>query len=128
MECDVSSSSFGAVLHQGTRSVALNVPITVHHMKLTAYERELISIVHVVHHWRPYLWGRAFVIKTGHYSIKFLLDQRLSTILQHQWASKLLQFNFQVEYKRGTTNVMVDALSRRDTETAVVMAISSPLF
>jgi hypothetical protein len=128
MECDVSSSSFGAVLHQGTRSVALNVPITVHHTKLTAYERELISIVYVVHHWRPYLWGHAFVIKTGHYSIKFLLDQRLSTILQHQWASKLLQFNFQVEYKRGTTNVVVDALSRRDTETAVVMAISSPLF
>jgi hypothetical protein len=49
-------------------------PITAHHTKLMAYERKLIGLVHAVHHWRPYLWGRAFVIKTDHYSLKFLLD------------------------------------------------------
>jgi hypothetical protein len=28
----------------------------------------------------PFLWGRAFTVMTDHYSLKFLLDQRLSTI------------------------------------------------
>jgi hypothetical protein len=50
----------------------------------------------------------------------------LSTIPQHQWASKLLGFNFQVEYKPGAHNVVADALSRRNTETATVVAISGP--
>jgi hypothetical protein len=70
--------------------------------------------------------GRAFVIKTDHYSLKFLLDQCLSTIPQHQWASKLLGFNFQVEYKPGAHNVVADALSRCNMETATVVAISGP--
>jgi hypothetical protein len=52
----------------------------------------------------------------------------LSTIPQHQWASKLLGFDFQVEYKPGATNVVADALSRHDTESATTMAISSSSF
>jgi hypothetical protein len=42
------------------------------------------------------MWGRVFMVKTDHYSLKFLLDQRMSMIPQHQWASKLLGFNFTV--------------------------------
>lgn len=34
-------------------------------------------------------------LRTDHFSLKLLLDQRLSTISQHQGASKLLGFNFQ---------------------------------
>jgi hypothetical protein len=68
------------------------------------------------------------VIKTDHYSLKFLLDQRLSTIPQHQWASKLLRFDFWVEYKLGAHNVMADALSHRNMETIAAMAISNPSF
>jgi hypothetical protein len=61
--------------------------------------------------------------------LKFLLDQRLSTIPQHQWASKLLRFDFRVEYNPGKMNVVADALSRRDTDTSVeAMALSAPSF
>jgi hypothetical protein len=67
------------------------------HAKLVAYERELIGLVNVVCHWRPYLWGSSFVVCTDHYSLKFLLDQKLATVLQYQWASKLLGFDFHVE-------------------------------
>jgi hypothetical protein len=44
------------------------------------------------------------------------LDQRLSTIPQHQRASKLLGFDFRVEYKSGVSNIAPDALSHRDIE------------
>jgi hypothetical protein len=55
------------------------------------------------------------VVHTDHYNLKFLLDQKLATLPRHQWASKLLGFDFRVEYKPGTANVVVDALSRRDS-------------
>jgi hypothetical protein len=85
-------------------------------MKIAAYERELIGLVQAVRHWRPYLWGRPFVVRTDHYALKFMLDQRLSTIPQHHWISKLFGFDFRVEYRPGRLNTVADALSRRDAE------------
>ena len=85
--------------------------------------------MHAVRHWRPYLWGRAFLVRTDHYSLKFLLDQRLSTIPQHHWVGKLLGFDFSVEYKPGATNTVADALSRRDTDAeGSVLVLSTPRF
>jgi hypothetical protein len=52
VECDASSHGFGVVLIQEG--------------SLAAYERELIGLVHAVRHWRPYLWGRRFLVKTDH--------------------------------------------------------------
>jgi hypothetical protein len=91
-------------------------PIVARYAKLVAYEREFIGLVHIERHWRPYLWGRLFLIKADHYSLNFLLDQRLSTNPQYQWASKLLGFDFHVEFEPSAVNVVVYALSRRDTE------------
>jgi hypothetical protein len=62
-----------------------------------------------------------------HFSLKYLLDQRLSTIPQHQWASKLVDFDFRVEYRVGVSNIVADALSRLDTEEdAIDMVLSTP--
>jgi len=129
VECDASSSGFGAVLLQEKKPVAFfSRPAAPRHSSLAAYERELIGLVQAVRHWRPYLWGRHFRIRTDHYSLKFLLDQRLATIPQHHWVGKLLGFDFEVEYKPGNTNIVADALSRRDTDIATVFHLSAPQF
>ncbi|WZY79054.1 hypothetical protein YC2023_025438 [Brassica napus] len=47
-----------------------------------------------------------------HYSLKYLLEQRLSTSPQVHWISKLLGFDFSVEYRSGMTNKVAGALSR----------------
>ena len=99
------------------------------HQALAAYERELIGLVLAVRHWRLYLWGRRFIVKTDHYSLKYLLDQRLATLPQHHWVGKLLGFDFSVEYKPGSTNVVADALSHRDTpDDGALLALSAPRF
>jgi hypothetical protein len=121
---------WSVTLHQGEGPVAFfNKPITPRHAKLAAYECELIGLVQAIKHWRSYLWGTPFLIRTGHYSLKLLLDQKLATIPQHQWASKLLGFDFRVEYKLGATNVVADALSCCDTPNdCSFYALSAPTF
>jgi hypothetical protein len=117
VDCDASGIGFGAVLHQGEGSLAFfSRPFAARHQKIAAYEHELIGLVQAVRHWRPYLWGRTFHVRTDHYNLKFLLDQRLSTVPQHQWINKLFGFDFTVEYRPGRLNTVAKALSRRDTE------------
>jgi hypothetical protein len=129
VECDASSHGFGAVLIQEGHPIAFfSRPVAPRHHALAAYERELIGLVQAVRHWRPYLWGRRFTVRTDHYSLKYLLDQRLATIPQHHWVGKLLGFDFSVEYKPGATNAVADALSRRDTVEGALLALSSPRF
>jgi hypothetical protein len=129
VKCDASPHGFGAVLIQEGHPIAFfSRQVAPRHHALATYEHELIGLVQAVRHWRPYLWGRRFTVRTNHYSLKYLLDQRLATIPQHQWVGKLLGFDFSVEYKRGATNAVVDALSRRDIVEGELLALSSPRF
>jgi hypothetical protein len=54
------------------------------------------------------------LVRIDNYSLMFLLDQRLLTVPQHQWISKLFGYNFEVEYRPGRINVAAGALSRCD--------------
>lgn len=129
VECDTSSHGFGTVLIQDKHPVAyFSRPVAPRHRSLAAYERELIGLVHAIRHWRL-VRGAAFLdAPADHYSLKFLLDQRLAKIPQHHWVGKLLGFDFTVEYKPGALNTVADALSRRDTDDGMILAISAPRF
>lgn len=104
------------------------MPIAPHHAKLPTYERELIGLVKAVKNWRPYLRGRPFTVRTDHYSLKFILDQRLTTIPQHTWVTKLFGYDMSVEYRPGKFNTVVDALPLRDEEQLTACALSTPTF
>jgi hypothetical protein len=99
------------------------------HAKLATHEHELIGLVYAVRHWRLYQWGHPFLIRTDHYSLKFLLDQKLARIPHPQWVSKSLRFDFCIEYKPDVTIVVTDALSHHDSEAgAELSALSAPSF
>ncbi|KAF2288781.1 hypothetical protein GH714_013267 [Hevea brasiliensis] len=128
VECDASGVGIGAVLQQSSHPIPFfSRKLADQHHKLAAYESELIGLAKAVVHWRPYLWGRQFLIRTDHYSLKYLLEQRLTTSPQQHWLSKLLGFDFRVEYKAGQQNIVVDALSQQDEEQCTSMAVLQPI-
>lgn len=95
VDCDALGTGFGAVLHQGQSPIAFfSKTVAPQHAMLAAYERDLITLVHAVRHWQPYLWTQEFIICTDHCSLKYLLDQQLSTIPQHTWVRKLFDYSF----------------------------------
>lgn len=53
---------------------------------ISTYEKELIAIV-AVKRWTPYLMDRHFFIKTDHWALKFLTEQKVSN-LQQKWIRK----------------------------------------
>jgi hypothetical protein len=56
VECDVSTHRFGAVLIQEKHPITyFSRLVASRHRSLTAYEWELISLIHDICHWRPYL-------------------------------------------------------------------------
>ena len=70
------------------------------------YEKEMMSILHALKKWRPYLIGRHFKIKTDHDSLKYFLEQRLSSEEQQKWVTKLLGYDFEIVYKNGNQRQM----------------------
>ncbi|GJX87225.1 retrotransposon-related protein [Tanacetum coccineum] len=71
------------------------------------------------HKWRGYLLDRHFIIKTDHFSLKYLLEQRITTPAQMKWLPKLKGFDFEISYKKGgqllqmmLTTVSTDLLTK----------------
>ena len=69
--------------------------------------------------------GRHFKVKADHDSLKYFLEQRLSSKEQQKWVTKMLGYDFEIIYKKGKQNVVADALSRKDEDVeALFCAIS----
>ena len=82
-------------------------------------------MLHALKQWCSYLIGRHFKVKTDHDSLKYFLEQRLSSEGQQKWVTKMLGYQFENIYKKGKKNVVVDALSRKDEDVeALLYAIS----
>ncbi|GJY04844.1 putative mitochondrial protein [Tanacetum coccineum] len=112
IETDASGIGIGAVLQQNGHPIAfLSKTLAPKHQVLSTYEKEFLAVIQALEKWRGYLLDRHFVIKTDHYSLKYLLDQRITTPAQMKWLPKLMGFDYEIVYKKGAENVVADALS-----------------
>ena len=82
-----------------------------------------MAVVMTTEKRRPCLLGRHFIIKTDHYSLKYLMEQKITTVFQSKWLSKLMRYDYEVCYKKGKENVVADGLSR--VPVAQLLAIST---
>lgn len=113
IESDACMYGAGAVLMQAGRPIAFySKAFSPRNMGLSTYEKELLAVVLAVNKWRKYLLSRPFTIKTDQEAIKFLLSQKITTLMQQKWFTKLLSFDYKIMYKRERDNVVADPLSR----------------
>ena len=116
----------GDVLMQDGRPLTyISKTLSPPYQNMLTYDKEMLAIVHATTRWRSYLIRRYFQIKTDHESLKYLLEQKISSPEQQKWVTKLLRFDYEITYKKGKENVLVDALSQLP-EQAEVSAISLP--
>lgn len=125
IETDASGYGLGVVLMQGGHPLAyISKHLASKHMSLSAYEKELMAMVLAVEKWKPYLAGRHFVIKTYHFSLKYILGQKISTPFQSKWLPKLLGLDYDILFKKEKENIVADALSRINHTSIMEITVS----
>lgn len=113
VETDACKSGVGAELMQEGRPIAFfSKAISQRDLGLSTYEKELLAVVMSVQKWRGYLLGKQFIIRTDQQALKHLLTQKITTLVQQKWLTKLLGFDYSIEYKVGRENLVADPLSR----------------
>jgi hypothetical protein len=81
--------------------------------KYPTYEKKMYSIVQACCQWRHYILGKETVIHTDHKPLQFMQTQgKLQNDHHQKWSTYLQQFHLNIKYKIGSTNHVVDCLSR----------------
>ncbi|KAJ0601569.1 putative nucleotidyltransferase, Ribonuclease H [Helianthus annuus] len=125
LETDASGLGIGAVLMQEGHPLAfISKALSPRQQVYSVYEKELLAILFAAKYWHHYLITSHFIIKTDQKSLKYLMEQKLTTPLQHVWLSKLMGFDYEIVYKKGVENKVADALSRVQGPTLSAISVS----
>jgi hypothetical protein len=101
LECDASGKGIGVVLMQEGRPLSFtSKQLSEKNLDKSIYEKEILAILHVVYLWHPYLLGQRFQIKTDHQSLKYFLEQHISSPEQQKWVTKLFGYDYENIYKK----------------------------
>ena len=71
-----------------------------------------MAILFAIKYLEHYLMVRHFIVRTDHMSLKYLIEQKLTTPTQQAWLTKLQQHDYEIRYKKRIENRAADALSR----------------
>jgi len=118
LDTDASFYGIGAVLSQ--RQNNEEKVIAYASRKLTKYEKsycitrkELLSVYHFTKHFKQYLLGNKFKIRTDHKALTWLMGLKGAKTTQYcHWISELEIYDFIVEHRQGKEHINADFLSR----------------
>lgn len=113
LEFDASGVAMGAVLLRNPHLISFFSKLFYPRLQRSSkYICELHAITTAVHKWRHYLLGHPFVILIDHQSLRDLMSQVKQTPEQQIYLAKLLGYNYTIQHKSSSTNIVADAFSR----------------
>jgi hypothetical protein len=122
LHTDASQTAVGAVLSQedgGDKVIYyLSHKLTQAQQKWPTIEREMYAIIYAISKLRHFLLDASFTIYTDHKPLKHLFTSEMKNARVQRWAIMLDEYNCQIEYTSGKSNVTADLLSRLDTPAA----------
>lgn len=118
LDTDASNEGLGAVLAQrgpdGEHVVAYySRTFDKAEKRYCVTRRELLAVVAAVRHFKYYLGGLPFVVRTDHSALQWLLSFKEPEGQIARWLEELQPYDFQVEHRAGLRHSNADALSRR---------------
>lgn len=115
---DASDYAVGGTLSQAYDQGA-DLPVAFYSRKLDSaqqnydiVEKECLAIIESVKQWRHYLSHDRFMIETDHKPLTWLHSLKDPSRRQVRWSVLLQEFDYDIKYKPGKSNVVSDALSR----------------
>lgn len=114
LQTDASGYAIGSVLcNNDNRPIAFaSRSLNKATIRYPTIEKELLAIVWSVKYFRPYLFGRRFIIRTDHKPLIYLFNQTNPSSRLAKFRLLLEEYDNIIEYVKGTANVAADALSR----------------
>ncbi|GJV99989.1 putative reverse transcriptase domain-containing protein [Tanacetum coccineum] len=115
--CDASKKGLGVVLMQREKVIVYaSRQLKIHEKNYTTHDLELGAVVFALKIWRHYLYGTKCTVFTNHKSLQHILDQKELNMRQRRWLELLSDYDYDIHYHPGKTNVVADALSRKERE------------
>ncbi|KAF9756156.1 Retrovirus-related Pol polyprotein from transposon 17.6, partial [Nosema granulosis] len=114
---DASEHGIGAILAQkdekGIEKMisAYSKIFDKHQINYSVTDKELLAVVKGIEHYRHYLLGKEFILKTDHKALTYLWTAKNPNTRLLRWALKLQEYKFKIQYIKGEVNAS-DGLSR----------------
>ncbi|KAL0561448.1 hypothetical protein IC582_001876 [Cucumis melo] len=125
---DASKKGLGCVLMQQGKVIAYaSRQLKSHEQNYPTHDLELAAVVFALKIWRHYLYGEKIQIFTDHKSLKYFFTQKELNMRQRRWLELVKDYDCEILYHPGKTNVVADALSRKVSHSAALITRQAPL-
>ena len=117
LDTDASGTAIGAVLsqiqngHERVISYASRC-LSKAETRYCVTRRELLAVVVFVKHFKHYLSGKKFVLRTDHGSLRWLMNFKNPEGQMARWLQELSSFDMDIQHRQGRKHTNADALSR----------------
>ncbi len=113
---DASGIGIGAILSQlqNNEEKIIAFYSKLHNNAQSRYsttEQKLLAVVEAIEHFKPYLWGKTFTLRTDHQALLFMFKTRNLKSRMMRWSLILQDYSIKLEYIKGNNNC-TDILSR----------------
>jgi hypothetical protein len=110
--CDASGTGLAGVLMQECQVISYSLrQLRCHEEHYPTHDLELAAVVMALRTWCHYLLENVVHIYMDHKSLKYIFTQSDLNMRQRRWLELIKDYELEVHYHPGKTNVIVDALS-----------------